>query len=291
MKDNTPDFTPIQSATLPGGGTVYMKRDDLYCMAGIRGGKVRACWHLATRTEHDMGGLLGVRPLTAAAGLITASARKSPQAQIVARLAARLGIPARCHMPQGEKTEEMKDMEAHNGTLIQHKAGYNNVIIARALADAQREEHAAWRYIPFGMEHRAAMACTQRQAASIAHTMAFGDMPMPERLVICLGSGMSAAGVLHGLRDLGLSIPVVGVRIGADPKKRLDRFAPKNWEVMMDIVDVTPAVPYAAHVDAKLGGVTLDPHYEAKCLEYLQPGDLFWVVGVRATTATNREAE
>lgn len=270
MKDNTPTLTPIETV-----GGVFVKRDDLYCIAGIRGGKVRACWELATG---------GPKPCH---GLITASARRSPQAQIVARLAGRLGVPARCHMPTGEHTEEMRDMLAHGAELVQHRAGYNNVIIARAKAD-----HAArpgWRYIPFGMEHPAAVACTEGQVESIPLEMAFGNIELPRRVVVCVGSGMSAAGILHGLRSIGGAvgrIPVVGIRIGADPTRRLNTFGPFGWYEQLTLIDVTEEVPYHKPVEARLGRILLDPYYEAKCLEYVRPGDLFWVVGVRTTHAT-----
>lgn len=269
MEDYTPEYTPVEMH-----GGVLVKRDDLYCRAGIRGGKVRACWHLASRTEDRLG-----NPLLAAEGLITASARKSPQAQIVARIANRLGIPARCHMPQGAKTEEMEDMEAHGGTLVQHRAGYNNVIIRRATDD--HRDRPGWRYIPFGMEHPDAMACTRAQVSSIVgHEF--------DRVVVCVGSGMSAAGILRGMRDHGLKQPVIGIRIGADPIKRLNAFAGFGWSQQLKVVDVTGDVPYHQAVDARLGDIVLDPHYEAKCMEWLQPGDLFWCVGIRHTAATQK---
>lgn len=267
MEDNTPEFTPIEYR-----GNVWLKRDDMYCRAGIRGGKVRACWRLAT---------YGPEPCE---GLITASARKSPQAQIVARLAARLGIPARCHMPQGKKTEEMLDMESHGGELVQHRAGYNNVIIARALTD--HKQRPGWRYIPFGMEHREAMGCTRGQVSGLARDISLGRVPMPGRVVVCVGSGMTAAGLLHGLRDHGLDIPVVGVRVGADPMKRLSSWGPFGWPEMIELVDATERFSYHEAVEAEVGGVLLDPHYEAKCADYIEPGDLFWVVGIRHTTET-----
>lgn len=257
--DNTPNLTPVRRV-----GDVWLKRDDLYMRAGIRGGKVRACWYLATSGE------------VPALGLVTASARKSPQAQIVARLAARLGIPARCHMPKGAKTEEMIDTEAHGGTLVQHPAGYNNVIISRARVDV--EGRPGWRHIPFGMEHPDAVKCTRGQVANIPKEV--------RRIVVCVGSGMTAAGILHGLRDNKMDIPVIGVCIGADPVKRLNAFAPFGWPHMMELVDITDSIPYHAAVDADIGGVRLDPHYEAKCAGYVEPGDLFWVVGIRATVAT-----
>lgn len=271
MDDHTPDLTPIEVV-----GGVMLKRDDLYTLAGIRGGKVRACHHLATH---------GPEPCE---GLITASARKSPQAQIVARLAHRLGVPARCHMPTGPLTEEMEDMVAHGAELVQHPAGYNNVIIARARAD--HAAHPTWRHIPFGMEHPAAMGCTRAQARGLAKQFgAPGAPPRPRRVVVCVGSGMSAAGILHGLRDIGWGgMPVVGIRVGADPTKRLDRFGPFAWHEQMRLVDVTPEVPYHTAVEARIGDIVLDPHYEAKCLEFVRRGDLFWVVGIRTTAATRR---
>lgn len=259
--------TPIQQV-----GDILLKRDDLFEMAGIRGGKVRACYHLTTLRE------------TPAEGLITASARKSPQAQIVARIAAHLGIPARCHMPTGQVTEEMEDMLAHGAELVQHKAGYNNVIISRAKQDAAQRP--AWQYIPFGMEHREAVRCTRNQVHSIEHEVKVNGLPMPKRIIIPIGSGMSAAGVLHGLRDRRLNIPVIGVRVGADPAKRLNTWAPFGWRAMMKIIDVTDRIPYHQQVEAKVGDVLLDPIYEAKCLEYVGRHDLLWCVGIRATAST-----
>jgi hypothetical protein len=35
-------------------------------------------------------------------------------------------------------------------------------------------------------------------------------------------------------------------------------------------------------VAADLGGLVLDPHYEAKCLAHLCEGDLLWTIGCRA---------
>lgn len=264
MDDNTPELTPIEIRD-----GVALKRDDLYCFAGIRGGKVRACRHLAGLQDTD--------------GLVTASARKSPQMQIVSRIAHRLGIPARCHTASGGMTPEMEDAVAHGGELVQHKPGYNSVIMQRAEADATER---GWCYIPFGMEHREAMQCTRGQVRSISEAIEDGTLPRPpKRIVITVGSGMSAAGVLHGLRDAGLKIPVLGVRIGADPTRRLGTFAPAMWRRDMRVVDVTPQHPYTEHVDADVGGLTVDGHYEAKAVQYIEPGDLFWIIGIRAEHA------
>jgi 1-aminocyclopropane-1-carboxylate deaminase/D-cysteine desulfhydrase-like pyridoxal-dependent ACC family enzyme len=173
---------------------------------------------------------------------------------------------------------EMTDAARHGAELVQHRPGYNSVICSRAERDVALRD---WTYIPFGMEHNEAMGCTRLEVGSL-----FNGDPIPfKRIVICLGSGMSAAGVLHGLRysSRGHKVPVLGVRIGADPTKRLDGFAPMGWRNQMKVV--TSRHDYTDHVDARVDGVLLDPHYEAKCAEYLQPGDLFWIVGIRAGLA------
>lgn len=61
-EDYMPDLTPIEEH-----GGFLVKRDDLFRVAGVRGGKVRSCWHLAQGAE----------------GLVTAGSRSSPQVNIV----------------------------------------------------------------------------------------------------------------------------------------------------------------------------------------------------------------
>ena len=249
------DLTPIEYHD-----GVWLKRDDLFSFANIRGGKVRTCLRIATEKPY--------------AGLITASARKSPQAQIVARIAHSLGIPARCHTPEGAYTPEMDDAVAHGAEIIQHGAGYNNVIIARANADLA--EHPGWCHVPFGMEHPYAVEATAEQVA---------NMKVVSRIVVPVGSGMTAAGILHGLARWGAAglaagIPVLGVVVGADPTRRLDRYAPPMWRGLMRLVPA--GQPYHVGLDRHVGGVRLDPVYEAKCVDYLQTNDCLWCVGIRA---------
>ena len=60
--------------------------------------------------------------------------------------------------------------------------------------------------------------------------------PDTKRIVIPVGSGMSLSGLLHGLIENNLDIPVLGVRVGADPTDRLNKYAPKNWASMVSLV-------------------------------------------------------
>jgi hypothetical protein len=154
---------------------------------------------------------------------------------------------------------------------VEHKPGYNSVIIKRARDVAQQK---GWTEIPFGMECEEAVSQTRRQVPA--------KFPKGvKRLVMPVGSGMSLAGVLWGLKDQGHKLPVVGVVVGADPEKRLEKYAPDGWRTMVELVPA--GVDYQTHIEATVGGVQLDPVYEAKCVKVLTAGDLLWVVGVRAT--------
>jgi len=261
--DPADDFTgptPIERR-----GPIWLKRDDLFRIAGVPGGKVRTCYALATA-----GGL--------PAGLVTAGSRASPQVNIVAHIARRLGVPCRVHVPSGKLSPEVEAARACGAEVIQHRPGYNTVIVARAREDAAR---LGWREIPFGMECEEAVRQTRAQVRDIP--------PEVRRIVIPVGSGMSLAGLLHGLRDAGLSIPVLGVVVGADPEDRLDRFAPPDWRARVTLERVAAKYEDPAPT-TRLQGVDLDPHYEAKVLPYVREGDLVWVVGIRGTAQTSDPA-
>jgi 1-aminocyclopropane-1-carboxylate deaminase/D-cysteine desulfhydrase-like pyridoxal-dependent ACC family enzyme len=247
--DPNAPLTPVEYL----GGNVWVKRDDYFVCAGVRGGKVRTCAALA----------IGAR------GLVTAGSRSSPQANIVSHIAQALDIPARVHVPEGKLSPELLDAQACGAEVIQHKAGYNSVIVARAHEDAKTR---GWTEIPFGMECEEAIRQTRAQVRNVPCSI--------QRVVMPVGSGMSFCGVLWGLQDAGLDVPVVGVVVGADPLVRIRYYAPvgRRWQLTASGMDY--------HKPAKetmLDNIKLDPYYEAKCLNHLRPGDLFWIVGIRRT--------
>lgn len=241
---------------------IWVKRDDLFVFAGVPGGKVRTCLALA-RAAHAGGCRL----------LVTAGSRASPQVNIVAHEGRALGMSVRCHTPAGTLAPEVLAAQAAGAEIIQHKAGYNSVIIARAKEDARARGGAE---IPFGMECQEAIRQTAKQVAQWPRGV--------RRLVAPVGSGMSLAGILHGLLRAGMwgRVRVLGVVVGADPSRRLDAYAPLGWA---QYVDLEPAgIDYHARAPAtRLGKLELDAHYEAKCLPFLRPHDALWVVGIRAT--------
>jgi len=254
--ENMPEFTPVEEH-----GGLLVKRDDLFCVGGVRGGKVRSCWQLAK----------------GATGLVTAGSRSSPQVNIVAHIAQELGIPCRVHCPSGALSPEVLAAQGAGAEVLQHKPGYNTVIVKRAKDDAAAQ---GWREIPFGMECQEAVNQTRDQVASLP----WGEF---KRIVIPVGSGMSLSGLLWGLEEE--EVPVLGVVVGADPTTRLDKWAPSDWRDRVTLV--ASGKDYHAEVAGSLGDLLLDPVYEAKCLPFLEQGDLLWVIGIRQTSETGEQRE
>ncbi len=255
MEDYTPALTPIEEH-----GGILVKRDDLFSFAGVRGGKVRTCKFLA-ESVINVGAELR--------GLVTSGSRASPQINIVAHIARRIGVPCVAHAPLGKLSPELMDAASVGAEIVQHRAGYNNVIVARAREDAQSRGYTE---IPFGMECQEAINQTSSQVTNLPSG--------PTRIVIAVGSGMSLAGVLWGLHYAHNDTPVLGVIVGASPRKRLDKWAPPEWSKKVELVRA-PSDYHAAAPSNLLGELELDPHYEAKCLPFLRTGDLFWCVGIR----------
>lgn len=252
------ELTPIEKHD-----NIFLKRDDYYRVNGVSGGKARTCWYLANQGNKK--------------GLVTAGSRSSPQVNIVAHIARSLRIPCHIHTPSGELLPEVDDAVKAGAKICQHKAGYNNVIIARAREDAEKN---GFTLIPFGMECNEAVNQTKRQVQDIPFEV--------KRIVVPVGSGMSLAGILHGLLESETNIPILGVRVGADPVKRLDKYAPYKWRFQCELVK-SKYDYHQEYSNPYLDHIKLDPIYEAKCLDYLREGDLLWVVGIRKTAHENNK--
>jgi len=230
---------------------VWVKRDDLYHVAGVNGGKAHACWALSQ----------------GAPGLVSGGSRVSPQIVIVASVAKALGVPCEVHSARGKTLLPNQERAVALGAqLVQHRAGYLNVVEYRAKA---RAAALGWRFIPFGMADAAVVGLTARQVVNVPEEA--------RRIVVPVGSGLSLAGVLIGLQFIGRVVPVLGVVVGRDPARVLNKFAPQSWGSVVKLVCAEGA--YNVPVAGVLGSVALAVLYEAKCLPFLQSGDLLWVVG------------
>ena len=77
---------------------------------------------------------------------------------------------------------------------------------------------------------------------------------------------------------------MLGVVVGMKPEERLKRWAPAGWEQRVELVKAASSFEEPAE-DCYLAGVLVDPHYEAKCLPFLQAGDCLWSVAISAYEA------
>jgi 1-aminocyclopropane-1-carboxylate deaminase/D-cysteine desulfhydrase-like pyridoxal-dependent ACC family enzyme len=243
--------TPIQRYEPLG---IWLKREDLFSIAGVNGGKVRPCWYLATAGIED-----------GRDGVATTGGRRSPQIVIASRIAQKLGVPCHVHIPNGPETPEISYSLAAGATLHRYKNGRPTYVAKQAREDAEKNN-----LVLLGAGSHVAVFFTRTQ---------LDRLPDCERIVIPVGSAMNVSGLLWGLRDLELDIPVLGVMSGMNPNGNLKKFAPEGWEKQLKLVP--SGEKYAKEVDASIGAVKLDPIYEAKCVNFLRPGDLFWIIGIR----------
>ena len=104
-----------------------------------------------------------------------------------------------------------------------------------------------------------------------------------KRIVVPFGSGMSMACVLNGLTNFGrFDVSVLGVQVGRKSTKNLEKFYDPFLLGRVDFKLVSSELDY--HDSPKetcFCGIDLDPIYESKCIPFMRPGDLLWVVGHR----------
>ena len=246
--------TPIERV-----GDAWVKRDD-YAADGL-GAKGRAI----NKIIDDNPGI---------DVLVTGGSRHSVQIIVAARICQKRKIRCRIHVPSGADTQEVKEAEAVGAEIIRHKPGYSSVIATRSKTDA---EDLSAIFIPLGLECDDAIELVAKQSRLIPNHIT--------RVVVCGGSGITAAGILKGTE--GRNIRVVVAEVGANTMSRISKYAAGNE----DRVEIKPAIsPYDKPARAtEWRGIQLDPYYEAKAVSYIEPGDLFWISANR--TPQNHKGE
>jgi 1-aminocyclopropane-1-carboxylate deaminase/D-cysteine desulfhydrase-like pyridoxal-dependent ACC family enzyme len=235
-------------------GDNYLKRDDYFEYAGQHGGKVRSALYLIKKAQEKC--------------LTTAGNRNSPQINIVSSIGKKLRRPVVAFTSTGELGNEVKIAKSKGATIKQVSPGYETVITRRAKDYAERNDCA---YIPFGMDTPDVHHLTAEQVKNIPNDV--------KRIVIPVGSASSIIGVIEGVLKYKKDLKVLGVVVGANPIKKLNKYVPE-WKSVASLV--YPKMKYSQPAkETSLNGVELDPYYEAKTLPYIQKGDLLWIVGVR----------
>jgi 1-aminocyclopropane-1-carboxylate deaminase/D-cysteine desulfhydrase-like pyridoxal-dependent ACC family enzyme len=224
----------------------------------MRGAKVRAALGLCL-TAREQGYSL----------VVSAGSRHSPQLAIVGVVCRELGLQAVGFVADGSSTPILNLAASSGVSLRRVKAGYSNVVQSRACQWAF--DNKAF-LIPFGMFDDSVLALTRFQAKCLVET---GCCEGVKRILLVAGSGVNLVGLLQGLKECSVNIPVVGVLVGHDCRK----FVCSHCEYD-GLSFVKSSLSYDSNsFFSGVNGVDVDSRYEGKLVPFLLPGDLFWDIG------------
>ena len=190
--------SPVQSLAhiLP---NLWIKRDDLN--APVCGGnKVRAL-------EFLLGGLHN------GDSVITVGGTGSTHILATAMHAARIGVSTYALRWRHEMNPVASQVSSRIEALIDRPTVHLTPVlpIARARLKAMRGNV---RYIPVGGSVPLGVLGHLNAALELVQQIEAGEMPEPSRVIVPMGTGGTAAGLLLGFAIAGLDIEVVGVRTG-----------------------------------------------------------------------------
>ena len=250
-------LTPIEKVD-----NIYLKREDKFEFAGCSGSKVRSALYIIEKAMK-----LGYKDF------VSVGSRFSPQCEIISSICEKLDLKCYLFMPDATKdTSIIKNIKNNkNTTLIRElkQGAYTNVLISRAKKYAQDNNYY---FINFGMEMQETIDIIAEQVKNIPNNI--------KRIIIPIGSGMNFCAVANGLIKYNrFDIQIIGISVGKDPMPIIFKYFPMFNFTEHKIIRVD--YKYDTGIKETIGGIILDPIYEAKCKEYLQDGDLFWIVGKR----------
>lgn len=253
---------------------MYFKRDDLFCPfsdIGVSGGKVRQCLLLVEKHLREIKKLHN-------STIATACSVHSPQGVIVARVAKKFGL--KCLIGCGTATplkhpalKLCKALGAEIKTLVTANA-YNAVLESNL---DRLNKRRSFFPIRFGYQ-----AETDPDAILDANARQVRNLPKAiTAIVIPVGSGVSAQGILKGIKQYQPTAKVYLIQpFGYDRKIEIpDRL---NARYFMGAYD------YGKPLKVIIDDFQLDAIYEAKAYDYMQrrlkrmltkERVCFWVIG------------
>ena len=261
---NLSDLTPVENHN-----GIWVKRDDLFEVCGVRGGKARSAYQLIQQYVSK-----GYTKFA------TAGSKDSPQCEIVSCICEELGLDCYLFMngvnlDKPTSVIETIQRNSHSTLMLDSNWKYSNVIIYHCKQYCA--EHPDTIYIPFGLECAENVAVTSMQVQNIPTKV--------NRIIIPVGSGMMFSSVAYGLAKYKIDIPILGVQVGKDPRKTIQKYYPMFKFSRHKLIEAES--PYNVYEDAWIDDIQLDPVYEAKCIDFVDYGDLLWIVGKRLIENNN----
>ena len=237
-------------------GNIYVKREDLAEFKNINGGKGRVITYLIEEGIEQ--GFVD---------FVTCGSRDSVQCEMLSLACEYYDVNCHIFMPSGHDTPIINQIRRNTRTqLIRTDVGYVSTLKKQSLTYAEENNYF---YIPFGLEDQITIEINKTQVQNIPDEV--------KRIVVPIGSGMNFISILKGLEEYNKIIPVIGIQIGLDPTKNIQKFlGTTNIPYKIIKTDLTYNKQAKEYM---LGNIKLNKTYEAKCLPYLQPNDLFWIIG------------
>lgn len=179
-------------------GEIWVKRDDLN--APLCGGnKVRSL-------EFLLGGL------TRGDTVVTVGGAGSTHVLSTAIHAARIGVETTGIRWRHDMNPIAEQISQKTGEMVLRPEVRRSTLLALVQARYRAGKQA--RYIPIGGAVPLGILGHVNAALEVAGQIEAGEMPLPEAVVLPLGSGGTVAGLLLGFAIVGLPISVVGARVG-----------------------------------------------------------------------------
>ena len=269
-------LTPVQRVD-----GMYFKREDLYQPFGageVNGGKLRQCMLLVNKIHRDY------------EGVVTCCSIHSPQAPITAATARAFGMKCTV-LYGGTKPETLRalpmprlSMKYGAEVKIAARSGRSNILYYIAKNLKRIKEHRDY-IILYGInlqEHEDILL-----GAVAAQTRNLPDEI--ENLVMTCGSGITAIGVISGLKQYGKKVKHVHLVATAPDRQKLIHGTLQKYgadrEIEYHDLFHTRGFSYEQPFRSVWGGIRLHPNYEAKTMAWfaksgLRPEDtLFWITG------------
>ncbi len=267
--------SPVQAVEVENGSGMWIKRDDLNA-PGCGGNKARSL-------EFLLGGLAG------GDSVITMGGAGSTHVLSTVLHAARIGVRVEALRWHQEMNPVAGMVSERVTKLLGRPPGRSaSLALLHARYSARKRK---LRHIPIGGSTPPGVLGHVNAGLELAAQIEKGDLPLPDRIVLPLASGGTAAGLLLGLKIAGLDIEIVGARVG--PRLFVNRYgvlrlARRTRALIMSITgedpgDVTrsrfrivqhvyggaygrplPAAMQAANILQESAGIRLDDTYSAK---------------------------
>jgi D-cysteine desulfhydrase len=181
------------------GDDIWIKRDDLN--APVCGGnKVRAL-------ELLLGGL------HAGDTVVTVGGAGSTHVLATAVHAARLGVGTMAMRWKHDMNPIAVEVSDRVDSMILNPGVRRNAVLALASA-RYRASRGGFRYIPVGGSTPLGILGHVNAALELAEQIRAGEIPLPGRIVVPVGTGGTAAGLLLGFAIARLGIEIMGARVG-----------------------------------------------------------------------------